>query len=317
MSGIFISYRREDSAAYAGRLYDRLSAHFGADQVFMDVDDILPGADFAKQIDAKVGSCDAMVVVIGKEWLTIRNPEGRLRLSDPKDFVGLEVSLALQRGVLVIPVLVVGAQGPKPEELRSDLKALAGRNAVILNDQEFQRDADAIIQALEKLPALRGRENHPADDPRAALRKKLLRRLIWKVPLIILLVSFAVWWEWRKEKGEETRIEAASPAFAGSWSGEVTYGWEAKYREPFFFQPEGNKLFGTAGFLGVKRGIEEGKVEGETISFYVRYEEVSGGESRERKNHYRGKLNGKDILMRMQDDRGNPAVEWVLTKVPT
>ena len=66
MSGIFISYRREDSAAYAGRLYDRLSAHFGADQVFMDVDDIPPGADFASHIDAKVGSCDAMIVVIGK-----------------------------------------------------------------------------------------------------------------------------------------------------------------------------------------------------------------------------------------------------------
>lgn len=98
MSGIFISYRREDSAAYAGRLYDRLSAHFGADQVFMDVDDIPPGADFASHIDAKVGSCDAMIVVIGKEWLSACNADGQLRLSDPNDFVGLEIALALQRG---------------------------------------------------------------------------------------------------------------------------------------------------------------------------------------------------------------------------
>jgi len=314
MSGIFISYRREDSAAYAGRLYDRLAAHFGADQVFMDVDDIPPGADFASHIDAKVGSCDAMVVVIGKDWLTARNAAGQLRLSDPKDFVGLEVALALQRSVLVIPVLVGGARMPKAEELRADLRALARRNALSLSDQEFQRDTDNLVRAVEELPSLGKRTTNVVDTQVAEVRKKLLRRMIWKVPIIILLVAFAVWWEWRKEKGEETRIEAASPAIAGSWSGDVTYGWEAKYTEPFFFQPEGNKLFGTASFLGVKRGIEEGKVDGETVSFYVRYEEVSGGESRECKNYYWGKLNGKDILIRMQDDRGNPAVEWVLRK---
>ena len=314
MAGIFISYRREDSAAYAGRLYDRLAAHFGADRVFMDVDDILPGADFAKQIDAKVGSCDAMAVVIGKDWLTARSAEGRLRLSDPNDFVGLEVSLALQRDVLVIPVLVGGAQVPKAEELRNALKPLARRNAVTLNDQDFQRDADSLIHALETLPSLRAKVDNPAGDPKAALRKKLLRRMIWKVPLIALLVAFAAWWEWRKQGGDDTRVEAHAAAFTGGWSGPVTYGWDAKYNEPFFFQPEGGKLFGTASFLGVKRGIEEGKIKGESISFYIRYEEVSGGQSRERKNYYWGTWNGKEILIRMQDDRGSPAVEWVLTK---
>ena len=76
MSGIFISYRREDSALYAGRLYDRLSARFGADRVFMDVDDIPPGVDFAAQIGAKINSCNALIAVIGKNWLTVRNGNG-------------------------------------------------------------------------------------------------------------------------------------------------------------------------------------------------------------------------------------------------
>lgn len=314
MSGIFISYRREDSAAYAGRLYDRLSAHFGTDQVFMDVDDIPPGADFASHIDARVGSCDAMVVVIGRNWLSARNADDQLRLSDPNDFVGLEVSLALQRGVLVIPVLVGGAQIPNDNELRSNLKALARRNALTINDQDFQRDAGNLIDALEKVPSLRKRTNKGIDESRTEFRKKRLRRLIWKVPLIILLVSFAVWWERRKEQGNEPRMQAASAAFTGSWAGDVTYNWGPKYNEPFFFQPEGNKLFGTVGFLGVKRGIEEGKIEGETISFRIRFDEVSGCESRERKTYYFGKLNGNQIHMRLQDDRGNPAVEWVLTR---
>ena len=280
----------------------------------MDVDDIPPGADFAAHIDAKVGSCDAMVVVIGKNWLTARNADGQLRLSDPNDFVGLEVALALQRSVLVIPVLVGGAQVPKADELRTDLKTLARRNALKLTDEDFQRDANDLIHAIEKDSSVRKRPSLAVVDSRTQLRKRLLRRLIWKVPIIILLMAFAVWWESRKEGGEDTRVEAAADSFTGGWSGEVTYGWDAKYTEPFFFQPEGNKLFGTASFLGVKRGIEEGKIDGETISFSVRFDEVSGGESRERKNYYWGKLIGKDILMRMQDDRGNPVVEWVLTK---
>jgi hypothetical protein len=316
MSGIFISYRREDSAPYAGRLYDRLSARFGADQVFMDVDDIPPGADFASHIDAKVGSCDAMVVVIGKNWLTARSAQGQLRLSDPNDFVGLEVAMALQRGVLVIPVLVGGAAVPKEGELRADLKELALHNAVALNDQDFQRDTDHLIGALEKLPNLARPRHQEPEERRTELRKKRLRRLIWKIPLIILLISFAVWWESRRRQpDDDTKAEASAAAFTGSWAGEATYGWGAKYTEPFFFQPEGSKLFGTAGFLGVKRGIEEGKIEGGTISFFVRFEEESSGERRERKNYYWGKLNGSgEILLRMQDDRGNPAAEWVLSK---
>jgi hypothetical protein len=41
---IFISYRRDDDPSAAGRLYDALSASFGADGVFMDTDTLEPGA---------------------------------------------------------------------------------------------------------------------------------------------------------------------------------------------------------------------------------------------------------------------------------
>jgi hypothetical protein len=317
MSGIFISCRREDSAPYAGRIYDRLSNRFGADQVFMDVDDIPPGADFAAHIDAKVASCDAMVVVIGKQWLTARNEKGQLRLSDPNDFVGLEVSLALQRSALVIPVLVGGAQVPKAEELRADLRALASRNALTLNDQEFQRDADILVQALEKMPAVQKTGSKGSSEARIALRRKLFRRLLWKAPLIFLLVSFAVWWQWRKENQEASKLQPASPlaaAIAGSWSGEVRYSWGDRYSEQFLFQPEGAKLFGTASFLGVKRGIEDGRIDGENFSFVVRFQEDTGDAVRDHKNYYWGKLADNEIHLRMQDDRGNPPLEWVLAK---
>jgi hypothetical protein len=317
MSGIFISYRREDSAAHAGRLYDRLSSRFGAEQVFMDVDDIPPGADFAAHIDAKVASCDAMIVVIGKNWLTVRNAQGQLRLSDPADFVGLEIALALQRGVLVIPVLVAGAAMPKAEALRTDLQPLARRNALTLNDQEFQRDADILIETLEKIPGFTKGKAKAISDERAALRRKLLRRLWWKAPIIFLLVAFAVWWQGRQEKQEGTKTErpsAATAAIAGSWSGQVKYSWGDRYNEQFLFQPEGAKLFGTASFLGVKRGIEEGRIDGENFSFFVRFQEMSGDTTTDHKNYYWGKLEGNQIRIRLQDDRGSPPVDWVLQK---
>jgi hypothetical protein len=52
MSGqIFISYRRDDSSAWAGRLSDRLSSHFPSNQIFMDVDTIDPGVDFVEAVE--------------------------------------------------------------------------------------------------------------------------------------------------------------------------------------------------------------------------------------------------------------------------
>src|SRR5579884_1213052 len=106
MPRVFISYRREDSAAYAGRLFDILSAAFGAENTFMDVDDIKGGDDFTTVIERKLGVSDALVAVIGPHWLTVTDPTGVRRLDNPNDFVRIEVAKALQRGIRVIPVLM-------------------------------------------------------------------------------------------------------------------------------------------------------------------------------------------------------------------
>jgi hypothetical protein len=289
----------------------------------MDVDDIPPGADFAAHIGAKVGSSEAMIVVIGNEWLTARNAEGQLRMSDPQDFVALEVSLALQRESMVIPVLVAGANMPKAAELRSDLKALATRNAVILSDHDFQRDVDSLVKALELIPGLGKKAANASSDWKIEMRQRLRRRLVWKLPLIALLVSFAIWWQWRVSSevavpAQPSGIAAQTAAgIAGTWSGEVTYPWGAKYTEQFFFQPEGDSLFGTAMFLQSKRGIENGKIIGDTISFQVRYEEMNDGTTKTRWNRYEGRLAGAEIRLRILDDKGNPPVEIVLTKSQT
>jgi hypothetical protein len=40
MSGDFLSYRQEDAAGFAARIYDRLTKNLGRESVFIDVDNI-------------------------------------------------------------------------------------------------------------------------------------------------------------------------------------------------------------------------------------------------------------------------------------
>ena len=151
MSKVFISYRREDSAAYAGRLYDRLAAHFGAGQVFMDIDQIEPGEDFVEVIKEKVGLCSAAIVLIGKSWLSAADAQGNRRLDDPEDFVRQEITTALGRKIRVFPVLVGGSVMPKIAQLPEALGALSRRNAIEITDLRFHHDVDRLIEALAKV----------------------------------------------------------------------------------------------------------------------------------------------------------------------
>src|SRR5258708_35893910 len=127
---IFISYRREDSTATCGRIYDRLVARFGPGAIFKDVDSIPAGADFMAQIHAVLAQCALQLVVIGPLWQGHADAEGRTRIEQPADFVRLEVEAALQRGLPLIPLLVQGAAMPAADALPISLRPLAARNAV-------------------------------------------------------------------------------------------------------------------------------------------------------------------------------------------
>ena len=146
MSGVFISYRREDTAPWAGRLYERLAHSFKRDEIFMDVDNIAPGLDFVEELDRQVGTCRALIVIIGKNWLDARNAKGERRLDNPQDFVRIELESALKRDVRIIPVLVDGATMPAPVDLPESLQRLARRNAMELTHVRFGSD----VQQLEK-----------------------------------------------------------------------------------------------------------------------------------------------------------------------
>lgn len=151
MADIFINYRRDDAPGVAGRLFDHLASRHSRGQLFMDVDAMEPGIDFAKQLEVQISQCHAVVAVIGPHWLDACDQAGHRRLDSDNDYVRVELASALRRDIPVIPVLVDGAVMPAEDRLPDDLKPLARRHALELRHTRFNSDADTIMRALEKM----------------------------------------------------------------------------------------------------------------------------------------------------------------------
>jgi TIR domain len=169
MSGIFICYRRDDSAPWAGRVYDSLVREWGEDLVFIDVDTIAPGEDFRTVISETVARSDVVLVVIGPDWVSAADATGSRRLEDEGDVHRTEVVSALASGARVIPVLVGGASMPKVADLPAPLKELAFRNAVVLEDRRFGSDVRALQKALARFAEEEGRAQAQADAASPAI----------------------------------------------------------------------------------------------------------------------------------------------------
>ncbi len=151
MSTIFISYRREDSGGYTGRLHDRLVQEWGKDRVFIDIDNIEPGEDFVEVIERVLSQAGVMVVVVGPRWLTATDAKGRRRIDSSSDYHRMEIEAALKRPVRVIPVLMGGATMPEEEELPDALKAFARRNAIEISDKRFGFDTARLVEAIGRV----------------------------------------------------------------------------------------------------------------------------------------------------------------------
>lgn len=174
MPGIFISYRRDDSSGYAGRLRDRLIQRFGRNRVFLDIDDIPVGQDFVSVIRDRVASCSVVVVLIGNNW--------KRRLGDPKDFVRLEILTALERDIAIVPVLVAGGRMPSADELPSQIRRLAYLNAFELNDRFFDESIKRLTRTLAPYVGSALRRQVPGRAPLFATIAAMLLALVVILP---------------------------------------------------------------------------------------------------------------------------------------
>ena len=302
---VFISYRRDDAAGYARAVYDELARHYGADRVFIDVDDIGAGQAFDEVIRRAVGESQVLLVLIGKRWLGER--EGAPpRITEAQDFVRIEVATALAGGMRVLPLLLDGALMPSEAQLPEDLRALARRNALELDNSRFAADMARLVAALRETL---GPPN--ATPPVAAPARKTSRPALLAGVLLLGLAGLGAW-------SLMARVAPPNPAAAvlpsradinGVWRADVSYDWpNAHYTERFDFAGEGAELHGSASFLGVPRGLLEGRLDAGGLSFVTRTRETGGTDgAAETVHRYRGQRVGDEIRFTMQTEGGASA----------
>ena len=175
MPKIVISYRREDTAGITGRIHDRLRDHYGREAVFRDIDAIPLGIDFRKHLEQVLKDADAMVCVIGENWLGkpsrgvnrggARRAAPSSRISDPADYVRLEVESALQKDIPVVPVLIDNTPMPKSADLPESMHGLMFRQALTVSQlQDFDVHTKRLIDGLDRTLATSSRiqERAPA-----------------------------------------------------------------------------------------------------------------------------------------------------------
>lgn len=276
---IFISYRRDDAAGYAGRLEEALEKRIGPGSVFRDVLDIPPGADFVAAIRARLAGAQTVLVLIGPRWAGGDTP-GPRRIDDAGDFVRLEVALALDSGARVVPVLMPGAEMPAETDLPVPLKPLARRNALSLSDAHWDADIGRLVDALG-LP--RRRSVWPWALGGAAVAASAVAALCWLKPWV-----------------------PADPTarLLGSWQANVKYRWGAMHDERFEFKRHAGQLTGTATFLSYPRAIEKLEFDGSNLRFETRTQQSMGNETRELTHRYSAELRGQPpderLALRMQ-----------------
>lgn len=146
----------------------------------MDVDGISRGEEFAPVLAKALAGCSALLVAIGPEWLSCKTAAGTRELDEPDDWVRKEIRTALQRRIVVIPVLFAGAPLPGVEELPEDLRALRDRQFAPVTHERWAYDVRELIKALSKQTQLpiRDEDVFSANTGFHVLRDLITRELI-------------------------------------------------------------------------------------------------------------------------------------------
>lgn len=146
---IFINYRRDDARGSAALLYEHLSRAFGVSNVFMDVDNVMPGQRFDQQFQRALAASEFFIAVIGPRWLDVLKAK---QASGERDYVHDEIAVALKHRVVVIPVMAEGAKLPQEKDLPPKIKMLATRQPHIISQERRQRDIEDLTRAIGAAP---------------------------------------------------------------------------------------------------------------------------------------------------------------------
>jgi hypothetical protein len=210
MGAVFISYRREDSEGQARALYNELSHRIGKDSVFMDVDSIALGRDFRQILHKRLESCELMFVLIGPDWLNVKDAVGNRRLDSPTDYVRLEIAAALAKEIPVTPVLLRETHMPSPDLLPDNIRDLAYRHGVELRHSRWDSDVAEMLKRLNIGSDASGPQGQASVPDRHSHRHS--KGMAISVVAALFLLTFATWlWYGRNSpSGPATRNNVAA-----------------------------------------------------------------------------------------------------------
>ena len=266
VASIFICYRRDDASGHAGRLRDALAAQFGRDAIFRDIDTIAPGDDFRRAMSAAIQSCRVFLAVMGRGWLSAASPEGKRRLDDPQDHVRYEIAEALERGILVIPILVQQAQMPASEDLPGPIRELAARNAIALDDDSWEADMERLSGAIRRAVVEADATGRVADRLPVGLSTRGRGLLAGSAAL--LLVVLVLFWMTRTDRDStdpSTPATQPAPAVVEPVAGNELRGLQS----PVTLLNGGEAELGDAVYELLDAGIVAGR-GGSTVVVQVR-----------------------------------------------
>jgi TIR domain len=150
MAKIVLSYRRNDTKWITGRIFENLERHFGEGAVFMDIDNVPLAADYRHHIRQVLAECDILIAVVGPKWQET-DAAGNAWTLDRVDWVRLEISTALERGIPLVPLLIDGTKMPGPGELPDDLRDFAFRQAARFDTEDFKNQMQRLTRSLDKI----------------------------------------------------------------------------------------------------------------------------------------------------------------------
>ena len=307
MARIFLSYRRDDSAGFAGRLADAMEAEFGTGSVFRDVDDIRPGEDFIHAIESHLQQVGVVLVMIGTRWLDA-GADGRRRLDDTGDFVRQEIQAALESGKPLIPLLVGGASMPAEADLPAAIAGLSRRQAVVLSDSNWRGDVERLVASLSKLLP---------DDVVADHNRR------WMLGLAGAAVGLAAL-AWAIQARRPPPIDVPSVPIhdiAGRWAAQVKYDWGDQHDEVFEFEYRGDALHGTATYQTGRLTIEQAELKGDWLRFVTRSQEMLGSDMpwKEVTHRYTGEITPAGIRFTLESGGGysiHPPITFIARRAP-
>lgn len=205
MHEIFISYRQDDTGAWALIIRDALVASFGEQRVYLDKDTQRTG-DWREQIRAGIERCKVVLVPMGPRWLGAAGPDGARRLDLPDDVHRQEIALALATpGVTVIPIRVDGAPMLRADELSEDIRGLVDQQWREVAREIVHRRVD-IARLIEDVEQATGLVARRPTATSFSWRSQLRLLALGLVSTLAIVTAFDIGLGWQRLDGAETVV---------------------------------------------------------------------------------------------------------------